>query len=83
MYAVGSFIKHMGTKYQDFNPLEAGTESSIAGFSGFANYTNQLQTILEVYGIDDVSGVDHWFEEIDQGFFSSSKFTVAFRQSLA
>lgn len=82
MSAVGIFIKRMGTKYQDYKPLEAGTELSISDFSGFTNSGNQLQTLLEAYEIDDVSGVNHWFEEMTKDFLAPQSLPLPFAKAL-
>lgn len=82
MSAIGTFIKKIGTNYRDFKPLEADSESTFVGFSGFANSDNQLQTMLKMYGIDDVSGVNHWFEEMTKDFLAPQSLPLPFAKAL-
>lgn len=82
MSAVGSFIKNIGTKYRDYKAFEADIESPITGFTGIINSGNQLHTVLEVYGINDVSGINLWFEEMTKDFLAPQGLPLPFAEAL-
>lgn len=82
MSAVGSFIKNMEIKYRDYQVLEAEAEAPIKGFSGITKSGNQLHAALEVYGINDVSGINLWFEEMTKDFLAPQGLPLPFAEAL-
>lgn len=82
MSAVGSFIKNMKTNYRDYQALETGDESPITGFSGIADFGNQLEAVLEVYEINDVPGINLWFEEMTKDFLAPQGLPLPFAEAL-
>lgn len=83
MSSVGSFINHMGAKYRDLGVIETNSDSfSIVQFKGVSNSSHQLQAVLEEYEIDDVPGINHWFEEMTKDFLSPQGLPLPFAEAL-
>lgn len=82
MSAVGSFIKNMEIKYRDYQVLKAEAGSPLTRFSRITNSGNQLYATLEVYGINDVSGINLWFEEMTKDFLAPQGLPLPFAEAL-
>ncbi len=83
MSSVGSFINNIETKYRDYGVLEAnGASFPITQLKGISNSGDQLRVVLEEYGIDDVPGINHWFEEMLNDFLSPQGLPLPFAEAL-
>lgn len=83
MSSVGSFINSIETKYRDFGVLETNGESfPVTQLKGISNFGPQIQAVLEEYKIDDVTGINHWFEEMTKDFLSPQGLPLPFAEAL-
>ncbi len=83
MSSILSFINNMETKYGDFGVIETSSDAfSIVRFKGVTSSGHQLQNVLEEYEIDDVSGINHWFEEMTKDFLSPQGLPLPFAEAL-
>ncbi len=83
MSSVGSFINNIGTEYREYGTLKTSSGSlAITRFNGVSNSGHQLQAVIEEYGIDDVTGINHWFEEMAKDFLSPQGIPLPFAEAL-
>lgn len=83
MSSIRSFINSINTKYHDFEAVETNAaQSPITGFKGISNSGEQLKAVLEGYEIDDISGINNWFEEMTKDFLSPQGLPLPFAEAL-
>lgn len=83
MSSVGSFINNIETIYPDYEVLKTSGETfSIPQLIGVSNSGHQLQAVLEGYEIDDVAGINRWFEEMTKDFLSPQGLPLPFAEAL-